>query len=191
MRAFEYERPTRLDDAIAMLAEHGPKARLLAGGTDLIIRLRDGTIGRGRRRRQARAELDGDPRTRRRRCASAPDHDRDRRGPPIRTRAALAEAALVVGSVQIRNRATLAGNICNASPAADTLPALLVYGARVEVAGPDGTRGVPLDDVSSVPGSRPSAGRARDRHRPAAANHSGEEPSIFDGPVAAATTSRR
>jgi carbon-monoxide dehydrogenase medium subunit len=60
---------------------------------------------------------------------------------------ALAEAASVVGSVQIRNRATLAGNICNASPAADTAPALLVYGARVVVAGPAGTRTIPIDDV--------------------------------------------
>ena len=51
---------------------------------------------------------------------------------------ALAEAAAVVGSVQIRNRATLAGNICNASPAADTAPALLVYGARVVATGPAG-----------------------------------------------------
>ena len=49
---------------------------------------------------------------------------------------ALVEAAAVVGSVQIRNRATLAGNICNASPAADTAPPLLVYGAVVVVAGP-------------------------------------------------------
>jgi carbon-monoxide dehydrogenase medium subunit len=60
---------------------------------------------------------------------------------------ALAEAALVVGAVQIRNRATLAGNICNASPAADTLPALLVYGARVVLAGPSGTRTVAVDEV--------------------------------------------
>src|SRR6185295_6882381 len=59
---------------------------------------------------------------------------------------ALAEGAAVVGSVQIRNRATLAGNICNASPAADTAPALLVYGAEVVVAGPDGTRRIPIDD---------------------------------------------
>ena len=58
---------------------------------------------------------------------------------------ALAEAAAVVGSVQIRNRATLAGNICNASPAADTAPALLVYDAVVGVAGPRGSRRVPID----------------------------------------------
>jgi CO/xanthine dehydrogenase FAD-binding subunit len=59
---------------------------------------------------------------------------------------ALAEGAAVVGSVQIRNRATLAGNICNASPAADTAPALLVYGARVIAAGPAGTRTIPIDE---------------------------------------------
>jgi carbon-monoxide dehydrogenase medium subunit len=59
---------------------------------------------------------------------------------------ALAEAALVVGSVQIRNRATLAGNLCNASPAADTAPSLLVYDASVLVAGPDGERRIALND---------------------------------------------
>jgi carbon-monoxide dehydrogenase medium subunit len=58
----------------------------------------------------------------------------------------LAEAAGVVGAVQIRNRATLAGNICNASPAADTAPALLVYGARVVAVGKGGRRTIPIDD---------------------------------------------
>jgi CO/xanthine dehydrogenase FAD-binding subunit len=65
----------------------------------------------------------------------------------IRSRfTALAEGAMVVGSVQIRNRASLAGNICNASPAADTSPALLAFSAVVVVAGPDGTRRIPIDD---------------------------------------------
>ncbi len=59
---------------------------------------------------------------------------------------ALAEGAAVVGSAQIRNRATLAGNICNASPAADTAPALLVYGAVVTAAGPTGRRRIAIDD---------------------------------------------
>ena len=59
---------------------------------------------------------------------------------------ALAEAAAVVGAVQIRNRATLAGNLCNASPAADTAPALLVDGATVVATGTAGVRRIPLDD---------------------------------------------
>jgi carbon-monoxide dehydrogenase medium subunit len=151
VRAFEYERPNRLDDAVALLADNGPDARLLAGGTDLIIRLRDGTI-------RPRIVVDV------KRVAELDDGIREVDGalrigalatmtgiaddPRIRQAfAALVEAALVVGSAQIRNRATLAGNICNASPAADTLPALLVYGARVELTGPDGARTVPVDDV--------------------------------------------
>jgi len=59
---------------------------------------------------------------------------------------ALAEAAAVVGSVQVRNRATLAGNICNASPAADTAPPLLVYGAIVVAFGPGGARRIPITE---------------------------------------------
>lgn len=65
---------------------------------------------------------------------------------------ALVEAASTVGSVQIRNRATLAGNICNASPAADTAPALLVYGAVANLIGVAGPRSVPLTEFFTGPG---------------------------------------
>jgi carbon-monoxide dehydrogenase medium subunit len=150
MRAFAYERPTRLEDAVALLGEHGPEARPLAGGTDLIIRLRDGSI----RPRivvdlKRITELDGAIRETDGRLsigarAVMTDIAADER---IRNEfEALAEAAAVVGAVQIRNRATLAGNICNASPAADTAPALLVYGAEVIVAGPTGDRRIPIDE---------------------------------------------
>jgi CO/xanthine dehydrogenase FAD-binding subunit len=149
MRAFAYERPTSLGDAITLLAEGGSDARLLAGGTDLIIRLRDGSIApRTVVDLKRISELDGE----------IAEHDG---GLAIGARTvmtaiaadarirrdyqALGEGAAVVGSVQIRNRATLAGNICNASPAADTAPALLVYGARVVVAGPSGSRTIPID----------------------------------------------
>ena len=131
LRPFEYERPTRLDDAIALLASGDPEARPLAGGTDLIIRLRDGTI-RPRTVVDIKgiAELDGDIREdgsslRIGARTVMTDIVRDER--IRRDFEALAEGAAVVGSAQIRNRATLAGNICNASPAADTVPALLVY----------------------------------------------------------------
>jgi CO/xanthine dehydrogenase FAD-binding subunit len=151
MRAFAYERPESLAEAVGILAEHGPDARLLAGGTDLIIRLRDGTI-------RPRVVVDV------KRIAELDDGIREADvGLTIGARAtmtaigaderirrdftALAEAAAVVGAVQIRNRATLAGNICNASPAADTVPALLIFDAVVVAAGPSGTRRIALDDL--------------------------------------------
>ena len=149
MRAFAYERPTDLADALGLLADQGSDARLLAGGTDLIIRIRDGSIqprtvvdvkGVAELERGIR-EVDGYLSIGARTVMT--DLLRDER--IRRDYAALAEAAAVVGAVQIRNRATLAGNICNASPAADTAPALLVYGARVVVAGPHGRRVIPLD----------------------------------------------
>ena len=65
---------------------------------------------------------------------------------------ALLEAAAVVGSIQIRNRATLVGNVCNASPAADTVPVLLVHGAVANIAGPAGERRVPLAEFFVGPG---------------------------------------
>jgi CO/xanthine dehydrogenase FAD-binding subunit len=149
MRPFAYERPTSLADAVALLTAGG--ARPLAGGTDLIIRLRDGTI---------RPDVVVDVKLIRELDSSIrEDGDRLVIGaltvmtdiaahPRIRREfTALAEAAAVVGAVQIRNRATLAGNICNASPAADTLPALLVFGADVVAAGSGGSRRLPLDDV--------------------------------------------
>jgi carbon-monoxide dehydrogenase medium subunit len=151
MRAFAYERPTRIDDAIALLADGDADGRPLAGGTDLIIRIRDGTIApRTVVDVKGIAELDdgireeGDHLTIGARAVMtdiAAD-ERIRRDYP-----ALAEGAAVVGAVQIRNRATLAGNLCNASPAADTIPALLVYGASVTVADPAGQRSVAVDDV--------------------------------------------
>lgn len=149
MRAFVYERPTSLADAIALLAERGPDARPLAGGTDLIIRLRDRSLNPSVVLDVKRiAQLDdairdgGDGRiigARSTMTAIAADPGM------VRDHQALTEAAAVVGSVQIRNRATLAGNICNASPAADTAPALLVDDAVVVVVGAGGTRRVPID----------------------------------------------
>jgi carbon-monoxide dehydrogenase medium subunit len=148
MRPFAYERPTRIDAATALLAERGPQARLLAGGTDLIIRLRDGSIRpqvvvdvkrideleRGIREEEGLLRFGA--------LTTMTDIAADAR--VRRDFEALAESALFVGSVQIRNRATLVGNMCNASPAADTAPALLVYGARIVATGPNGTRRIPL-----------------------------------------------
>ena len=150
MRTFDYERPDMLADALALMADADGAARPLAGGTDLIIRIRDGSIrprtvvdvkGIAEFSRDIRIE-DGWLRIGAR--TTMTDLLRDER--IRRDYAALAEAAAYVGSVQIRNRATLAGNICNASPAADTAPALLAFEARVVAVGQRGRRVIPLDD---------------------------------------------
>ena len=159
MRPFRWVRPTSLQEVIGFLEEHGAAAVLLAGGTDLIVGLRDGKIA---------------PRV-------IIDVKRTSDLPPIITEAdgwltisatvalsdveshetvrfhfpALAEAAAVVGSIQIRNRATLVGNVCNASPAADTVPVLAVYGAFVKVLGPGGERRLPIVDF--IQGNRRTA----------------------------------
>jgi carbon-monoxide dehydrogenase medium subunit len=150
VRRFSYARPTALSDAISILAEHGDQARVLAGGTDLIIRLRDGTFAPDvvcdikRVPEMARAIDVGDGAVR---ISAGTVMTEIHDSPLIQEHfPALAEAARYVGSVQIRNRATLAGNQCNASPAADTAPSLLVYDARLVIAGPSGEREVPLSE---------------------------------------------
>lgn len=156
MQSFGYERPETLTQAVTLLQAHGPDARLLAGGTDLIVGLRE------RRLRPAVVvdvkhiaglqpsitQADGLVRITADTVLTDIAADQCVRG----NFPALAEAAAMVGAVQIRNRATLAGNICNASPAADTAPPLLVYQARVVACGPRGTRRIPIDDFFAGPG---------------------------------------
>jgi CO/xanthine dehydrogenase FAD-binding subunit len=150
MRAFAYERPTSLEAALTLLAAQGEGARVLAGGTDLIIRLRDGSL-----QPAVVVDIKGVPELRpditirdglARISAGTTMTDVAEDARMARHFPALVEAAAVVGSVQIRNRATLAGNLCNASPAADTAPPLLVYGAVLVLAGAGGERRLLLDD---------------------------------------------
>jgi carbon-monoxide dehydrogenase medium subunit len=150
MQAFAYARPATVAEAVALLEEHGPDARVLAGGTDLIIRLRDGSARPAlvvdvKRIAELEPGIRVDDGTLRIGATTVMTDivDDERVG---RLFPALVEAAAVVGSVQIRNRATLAGNLCNASPAADTAPALLVFGASIVAAGPSGTRRIPLTE---------------------------------------------
>lgn len=156
MNPFAYARPETVAEAVALLDEYGSAARLLAGGTDLIIELRNRWVEpkividlkRIPELSPAIADRDGSISI----SASTvmtdiAEDERVRRHFP-----ALVESVVVVGSVQIRARATLAGNICNGSPAADTAPPLLVYDAVVVVAGPQGMRRVPINEFIVGPG---------------------------------------
>jgi CO/xanthine dehydrogenase FAD-binding subunit len=157
VRAFSYERPASLAIASGLLTSAGPTARILAGGTDLVVGLRDDSIRPGTVIDLKHvAELRGPAIERTtdslRFSALAVMSQIESDAHVLRELPALAEAARVVGSVQIRNRATLAGNICNGSPAADTVPPLLAYDATIVVAGAGQERRVSLDDFILGPG---------------------------------------
>ena len=147
MKPFEYFRPESLEELLALLNAHAPHARLLAGGTDLLVRARKGIDGPlvvvdVKRVADLRADVTQVGATMRIGARAVITEIID--DASIRQHfPALVEAALVVGSIQIRNRATLAGNLCNASPAADTAPALLAYGSVVNVIGTGGPRSLP------------------------------------------------
>ena len=146
---FDYLHPQTIGEAVDLLAKHGDKSSILAGGTDLFVLMK---MGRAApefvvdiRRIPELAVLNGPEglyigaATRIRsveRCATV-----------ARKYTALAEAAAQLGSMQIRNMATICGNVCSASPAADSPPALLVFDARARIAGLSGERVIPLEEI--------------------------------------------
>jgi CO/xanthine dehydrogenase FAD-binding subunit len=156
MQPFVYAKPATVSEALALLGEYGSDACLLAGGTDVVVSLRNRTLRPSvvidlkavAEMRPAIDEAGG-------RLTIGANTVLTDLGDDARIRRrfpALVEAMATVGSNQIRNRATLTGNICHASPAADTAPALLVYGAAVNVADVHGSRRVNLADFFVGPG---------------------------------------
>jgi carbon-monoxide dehydrogenase medium subunit len=156
MKTFEYTRPESVEEAVGLLAEHGADAEVLAGGTDLVIEMRNGwkepkvVVDLKRIEELRPAVREEGPWISVSASTVMTDIAEDARVQKYFP--ALVESAVVVGSVQIRARATLAGNICNGSPAADTAPPLLIYRAMVDIAGPGGRREMPVDGFIVGPG---------------------------------------
>ena len=156
MRRFEYLEPHTLRQAIGMLQRHGQRARVVAGSTDFLVRWRAGfwhpdyvvniqhIPGISRVSYGPRLGL---------RLGALVTIQTLEQHPAIRQHyPALAAAAASFAGVQVRNLATVGGNVCNASPSGDTLPALLAYGAECRLSGPEGTRSVQLDQLFRGPG---------------------------------------
>ena len=147
--ALRYERPATVEHAAALLAAADGRARVLAGGTDLLVSIRSGESSP-----TLIVDIKGIPGMNEIRWTPGGDL---RIGAAVEVRriyeetrilhtyAALAEGAGSIGSLQIRNRATMGGNLANASPCMDTAPPLLVLGARLQVVGSAGEREIPLD----------------------------------------------
>lgn len=152
---FEYHEPQSLAEVTSLLAAHGEAARVLAGGTDLLVQMRKG-------RHQPRHLLNIktvpglDQINVAEDCvdigAAVTLNDGEKHLSAYPEYSVLCQAMHSVASCQIRNRATLAGNVCNASPAADTVPALVVLGANVKIHGTHGDRLVPVDRFLTGPG---------------------------------------
>jgi carbon-monoxide dehydrogenase medium subunit len=156
MTDIQYLAPTSLDEAVGAYAAADGAARILAGGTDLLVQMRAGMIAPG---------LIVDIKN----IAEAMEiHETDEGGFVVG--AAVSGAALedhprfgqvwpgvleglnLIGSTQIQGRASLGGNLCNGSPAADSVPALVAAGASLTVQGPDGRRSIAVEDVPTGPG---------------------------------------
>ena len=177
MARFDYLEPHSLDEALGMLEEHGTRARLVAGSTDFLVRWRTGfwrpeTVVC----MQHVPGLDGlsfndDDGLSIGAMVTVQDIEQDA---VVRTRyPALAAGAAAFAGVQVRNLATIVGNVCNASPAGDTLPALLAYDAQCRIVGSSGERWVAADRGVHWAGSN-RRGSRRDYGRDPAADPAAE-----------------
>jgi len=150
-----YEAPETLEAAVTLLHGEAGLARPLAGGTDLLVQLRAGTVApdlvvdlkRIPEMRRITAENGGF------RIGAAVTGAELGEHPDLKTAwPGVVEAAELIGSTQIQGRASLGGNLCNASPAADSVPAMIAAAATATVAGPRGRRELPVEEIVVAPG---------------------------------------
>ena len=150
-----YEAPSTVQAAVKLLASGGAKARVLAGGTDLLVQLRSGRaapelvvdVKRIAGMRAIKKEASGF-----RVGAAVPGIALGEDKALVKAWPGVVEAARLIGSTQVQGRATMVGNLCNASPAADSVPALVAAAAKVRVVGPKGKRDVPVEKIAVSPG---------------------------------------
>lgn len=150
-----YQSPESIDAAVAALASTNGNARILAGGTDLLVQLRSGRIAPDDiidvkhipEMRSVNVGADGIHIG-----AAVSGAELGEREDVKQHWPGVVEAFELIGSTQIQGRATLGGNLCNASPAADSVPALIAAGAVCVIAGPGGQREMAVEDVMVAPG---------------------------------------
>ncbi len=155
MSEMRYEAPKTLAAAVALLAAASGGARILAGGTDLLIQLRTGRI-----EPSLLVDIKGIPEM----TSIVADSSGFRLGAAVTLMQLTEHQALAqewpgvidgikfIGSIQVKGRATLGGNLCNASPAADSVPALIAAGAVASIIGPAGRRETPVAEIATGPG---------------------------------------
>lgn len=156
MQDFEYVLPRTVAEAVTLLADKGEQARILAGGTDILVQMRAG------RRRVERLvdikevpevnQLSYSPNEGLQLGSAVPCYRIYQDETVSRNYPGLIDAAAMIGGIQIQGRASVGGNLCNAAPSADCVPPLIVLNAICVIAGPNGTREVPVEDFCKAPG---------------------------------------
>ncbi|MEE2676581.1 MAG: xanthine dehydrogenase family protein subunit M [Planctomycetota bacterium] len=156
MKEFDYLAPESVSEVVSVISEHGDRAKLLAGGTDIIVQLREGL-------READVVVDikkidevtsfkyseehGLSLGAAVACYQLYEHPK-----LSKLYGALADSTHIIGGWQIQSRASVGGNLCNASPAADSIPSLIALNATAVIAGPNGERTVAVQEFCTGPG---------------------------------------
>ena len=155
MPSNRYEAPTTVDEAVALLAGANGRAKPLAGGTDLIVQMRSRVISpdiivdlKHIPELLAVSEENGGFRV----GAAVPGAVLGENEAVKAMWPGVVESFELIGSTQIQGRASLGGNLCNASPAADSTPAMIAAGVTCEIAGPGGRREAKVEDIVTAPG---------------------------------------
>jgi len=156
LKEIEYAAAHSVDEAVGLLAARGERARILAGGTDILVQLREGL-----RDADLIVDVKKIPELMNlsfaagqglRLGASVPCYRVYGDASIAAAYPALADAARIIGGWQIQSRGSVGGNLCNSSPAADSIPALIALDAKCLIAGPDGRRTVPVAEFCTAPG---------------------------------------
>lgn len=156
MKAFDYIRPSSFEEACRLLSRSGGQSRVIAGGTDLLVQIRQGKL-----HPEAVISLRDIPEISRISLKSGhgvaigamtPLDVVESSKEILENFRPVAEAAGQIGSAQVRSRATIGGNLCNAAPSADMAPSLIAYGATVIISNGSKDRNIPLEDFFTGPG---------------------------------------
>ncbi len=157
MQPIEYQAPQTVREAVGLLQGGGENARVLAGGTDVIVQVREGrrpnvTLLVDVKKIPELTNITFDQQRGLRIGAATPCYRIYENELVARLYPALIDSASLIGGTAIQGRASLGGNLCNASPAADTIPTLIALGGVAEIAGPEGTRELPVEQFCIAPG---------------------------------------
>ncbi len=157
MKYVDYERPTSLKSALSILSEKGDVTKVLAGGTDMLVKLRvrreQPDILMDSKEIPELNELSFDPNRGLTLGAAVPLYKLYDNTDVQKYYPALVDSTTIIGGIPIQGRATVGGNLCNAAPSADTIPTLIVLGATALIQSSEGSREVNVDEFCTGPGS--------------------------------------